>query len=314
MDTHTDELFIFDKPSKGQVDIHIGDCLAFLDTKIAEGFLFDAIVTDPPYEIGLHGKSWDSTGVAFSQELWTRLYKVLKPGGYVVAFAASRLYHEIAHAAQKADFRVMPMLTWEFPGGLPKPVNVAELFDRDNITDRQPIGYRKGSGFTTSNGTQGAQQRLTTKFPIYERGVSQESKDWTGYYYGNNCFKPAIEPILLAQKEPSEKRMIDNIRKHGVGALNLEAIKHYRNTDEWPNTIFRHSKARLKEHGSDHPSVKPVPLMEELCLLACPAGGHLLDPFAGTGTTGVAAMGHGFRTTLIEQNPAMEAVIRKRLT
>ena len=53
--------------------------------------------------------------------------------------------------------------------------------------------------------------------------------------------------------------------------------------------------------------------MEDLCLLACPTGGSILDPFAGTGTTGVAASRLGFSCTLIEQNPEMEAVIRRRL-
>ena len=40
----------------------------------------DAIVTDPPYELGFMGKSWDSSGIAYSVELWQECLRVLKPG------------------------------------------------------------------------------------------------------------------------------------------------------------------------------------------------------------------------------------------
>ena len=318
MNCHVEPLeFVFESKSKlleiGTVALHIGNCLDILDQNIKAGIQYDAIVTDPPYEIALHNKGWDSTGIAFSGALWSRLHSVLKPGGYVVAFGASRFYHHLAIAAETAGFTILPMLQWEFPSGLPKPVNISELFDRDNIEDRQPLGYRKGSGFTVANGRQGAQQRLTTDFPVYARGVSQESKAWLGFYYGNNAFKPAFEPILLAQKPPSEKRMIDNIRKHGVGALNLGGLKEHRASEEWPTPIFRHAKAKKADHASSHPSVKPLSLMEELCILACPPGGHILDPFAGTGTTGLAASLRGFQSTLLEQNPDMEEVIKRRM-
>jgi site-specific DNA-methyltransferase (adenine-specific) len=53
--------------------------------------------------------------------------------------------------------------------------------------------------------------------------------------------------------------------------------------------------------------------MQALCVLACPPGGHILDPFAGTGTTGAAAVREGYDATVIEMNPEMEAVIRDRV-
>ena len=309
-----DEFFQFGATTaRGNSIIHIGDCLSFLKEQVDRGVFYDAIVTDPPYEISLHGKEWDSTGIAFSNELWSLFYDALKPGGYVISFAASRFYHRVAIAAETANFRILPMLTWEFPNGLPKPVNVSELFDRDNVKDRKPIGYRSGSGFTTANEKHGAQQRITKQFPVYERGVSQEAKDWDGFYYGNNCLKPVFEPMIFAQKEPSEKRMIDNIRKHGVGALNLGAVKKMRDDDKWIDPIFRHPKATRKEHNSDHPSVKPVSLMKELCTLVCPPGGHVLDPFGGSGSTAVAAIECGFDCTIVEQNPEMEQIIKSRL-
>lgn len=53
--------------------------------------------------------------------------------------------------------------------------------------------------------------------------------------------------------------------------------------------------------------------MEDLCTLICPRGGRILDPFAGTGTTGVAAKRRGFDCVVIEQDAAMAAVIEERL-
>lgn len=296
---------------KPDITLHIDDCLKVLKNQLETGVQYDAIVTDPPYEIALHAKQWDNTGVAFSDELWSLFHKIVKPGGYVAAFAACRLYHRLAIAAENAGFTIYPFLIWKFDGGLPKPANVSELFDRDNIAEREIIGYRNGSGFTSANVVHGAQNRSKTKFPIYARHVSAEARQWKGWYYGVNCLKPALEPILLAQKAPECTRVIDNIRVHGTGALNLGALEE--RYGSWPTNILEHKKARKTEHQSNHPSVKTRSLMEDLCQMLCPPGGAILDPFAGTGSTGAAAKACGFDCTLIEQNPEMEEVIRRRI-
>jgi site-specific DNA-methyltransferase (adenine-specific) len=195
---------------------------------------------------------------------------------------------------------------------LPKPINLSELFDRDNLEEREVIGLRRGSGFTQANVDHGAQQRSHVKFVMHARNISPEAQDWQGYYYGVNALKPCLEPILLAQKPISTSRVIDNIRQWGTGALNVGALQE--RYGFWPGTILNHRKAEKAEHQSAHPSVKPTSLMEDLCLLLCPSGGRILDPFAGTGTTGVAARNKHFECVLIEQNPDMEPVIRRRLS
>lgn len=307
------DVFVFHEKviEKHRAELVAGDCLAALRQWQEDSTVFDAVVTDPPYEIALHGKEWDNTGIAFSQELWSGIYSVLKPGGFVAAFSATRLYHRLAVAIEDAGFKLYPFLSWQFPGGLQKPINLSELFDRENVPNREPIGWRKGSGYTTGNVKHGAQNRSGKLFPVYERLVSEEARQWEGYYYGVNAMRPTMEPIVLAQKPIAHDRMIDNVREFGTGALNIGALKE--RMGEWPGTILTHKKARQADHGSNHPSVKPVGLMEDLCLLACPAGGHILDPFAGTGTTGVAAQELGFRCTLVERNPEMQPVIQRRL-
>lgn len=314
----TDDIFTFDSPPISQISfthsstvkVKIGDCLNLIGN---EPNIYDAIITDPPYCIQLHRIKWDSTDISFSPNLWKQMYTVLKPGGFIAAFSATRLYHRLASAAEDAGFVIFPFLSWKFSNGLMKPTNVSEMFDRANLDQREIIGYRSGSGYTKANVIHGAQNRSTTKFPIYARHVSDEAQLWEGYYYGVNCMAPCMEPILLAQKPIDQPRAIDNIRKWHTGALNLGALKTYTGSGLWPSTILEYSKAKQGDHGSDHPSVKPLKLMEALCLMLCPSGGSILDPFAGTGTTGVAAERTGFSCTLIENNPAMESVIARRL-
>jgi site-specific DNA-methyltransferase (adenine-specific) len=65
--------------------------------------------------------------------------------------------------------------------------------------------------------------------------------------------------------------------------------------------------------GSKHPTVKPVELMRWLARLVTPPNGMILDPFAGTGTTGIAAIAESFRATLIEREDEYVADIRTRL-
>jgi DNA modification methylase len=296
---------------QGSATYYITECKEFLRNQKKAGVLYDAVVTDPPYEIGYMGKEWDSQGIAFSTEFWSLVYDVMKPGAFLGSFAAQRMYHRVAVAVEDAGFRIYPFLTWNFQLGLQKPVNVSELFDRDNVPDRKPIGWKNGSGYTTAKVKHGVQNLTKNKFPIYERDVSDEAKEWSGYFYGLNSFKPMSEPIVLAQKPVVHDRVIDNIREYRTGALNMKGLE--KRTGSWPTTILSHDKAKKKDHGSDHPSVKPVPLMEDLCVLLCPTGGHILDPFGGTGTTAQAAVQTGFSCTITEQNPEMESVIRNRL-
>lgn len=289
----------------------VGDCRDQLARLRDAGAAFHAVVTDPPYELGLHGKAWDATGITFDPDLWKMVFNVLRPGGYLAAFAAPRQYHRLAEAVEKAGFIVHPFLLWRSGNGLPKPVNLSELFDRENAPRRRILGQRQGSGFTTANVAHGAQSRTKLRFPMRRRGVSPEAREWAGYYYGLNTLKPDGEPILLAQRPIATRRMIDNIRQFGVGALNVGALRDRHGA--WPSTVIEARRTRRADHGSDHPSVKPLKLMEDLCLLLCPPGGSILDPFAGTGTTGVAATAHGFGYTLVERDPQMADVIAHRL-
>lgn len=78
--------------------------------------------------------------------------------------------------------------------------------------------------------------------------------------------------------------------------------------------FFYASKADSDDRiGSKHPTVKPLDLMQYLVRLVTPPKGVVLDPFAGTGTTGEAAWREGFSAILIEREPEYIADIERRI-
>lgn len=78
--------------------------------------------------------------------------------------------------------------------------------------------------------------------------------------------------------------------------------------------FFYTAKADAEDRlGSKHPTIKPIDLMRWLVRLVTPKGGLVLDPFAGSGTTGIAAQIEGCSAALIEREPSFAADIRTRL-
>jgi hypothetical protein len=74
------------------------------------------------------------------------------------------------------------------------------------------------------------------------------------------------------------------------------------------------AKSSRRERGkfNDHPTVKPLALMQYLCRLITPPKGKILDPFAGSGSTGVAALQEGFEFIGIEQDPHYVEIAERR--
>jgi site-specific DNA-methyltransferase (adenine-specific) len=90
--------------------------------------------------------------------------------------------------------------------------------------------------------------------------------------------------------------------------------KHFAGSEGSAARFFYTAKADSDDRlGSKHPTVKPVDLIQYLVRLVTPKGGLVLDPFAGTGTTGEACIREGMRATLIEREEEYQADIRRRL-
>lgn len=79
---------------------------------------------------------------------------------------------------------------------------------------------------------------------------------------------------------------------------------------DWRRTITRHDTLR---NGDHHPHQKPLSVVRWLVRLTTPPGGTVLDPFAGSGTTGVAALLEGRKAILIEREPGYCDMIRRRM-
>lgn len=106
----------------------VGDCLETLK-KIPDNSI-DSVVTDPPYELGFMGKSWDSTGIAFNVAVWKECMRVLKPGGHLLAFSGSRTYHRMAVAIEDAGFEIRDQIMWIYGSGFPKSMAIDKAIDK----------------------------------------------------------------------------------------------------------------------------------------------------------------------------------------
>ncbi len=381
--------------------ILIGDCREVLKTLPDESV--DSVVTDPPYELGFMGKSWDSTGIAYDVELWREVLRVIKPGGHLLAFGGSRTYHRMACAIEDAGFEIRDQIMWIYGSGFPKSLNVGKAIDKAAGIDRPVEGYKNSDRPNVVGKKGGSMSGEYTRRPITSPQTEQ-SKEWDGW---GTALKPAHEPICLARKPLSEKTVAANVLKWGTGALNIDDSRvsvedaEYQkncsgdrghagtreeglstnmtpgggsanNSGRFPANLildeeagkmvdeqsgirksgemkgfykgitkaksvcfgeFKHaernikansggasrffycSKASRKDRGQDnnHPTVKPIRLMEYLVRLVTPSKGLVLDPFAGSGTTCLAALRLGFKTIGIEANPEYAEIFASRL-
>ena len=93
-----------------------GDSLQVL--KMYPDGYFDSVVTDPPYGLKFMGHRWDCD--VPSVELWAECLRVLKPGGYLAAFAGTRTQHRMACRIEDAGFEIRDMIAWLYGSGFPK--------------------------------------------------------------------------------------------------------------------------------------------------------------------------------------------------
>lgn len=173
----------------------------------------DSIVTDPPYGLGEspdsyevmkswieHGyhevkgkgfmaKEWD----AFVPQpvIWKECFRILKPGGHLLAFSSTRTQDWMTMALRFAGFEINTSIYWVFASGMPKGLNVSKAIDKKYSTD----------------------DNLTKS--VYD------AMKWEGW---NSQLKPAVEPITVARK-PMIGNIVDNVLKYGTGTFNVNACR-----------------------------------------------------------------------------------------
>lgn len=109
------------------VELHLGDCLdVFRNLKDSS---IDSIVTDPPYGISFMGAKWDYD--VPSCEIWTECLRVLKPGGYLLAFSGTRTQHRMAVRIEDSGFEIRDIIAWVYGCGMPKSMDVGKSISKD---------------------------------------------------------------------------------------------------------------------------------------------------------------------------------------
>lgn len=303
----------------------------------------DAIVTDPPYELGFMGKSWDSTGIAYSVELWSECLRVLKHGGHLVAFSGSRTVFPMGVAIAESGFEVRDMISWIYTSGFPKSLDIYKHTDKDEY---------KGWGTALKPAQEPAVLARKPIDPdcssiaenVLKWGTGAINIDAGRFAYGNDCWfgdseKPHWE--IGSNRNGYSFKSSSDIRTEPPSEIG-----------RWPANVFQCSKPQRseKEQGLDHltgktgaeathrkegsaglnnpragagrtadevknfhPTVKPIKLMRWLCRLLTPKGGTVLDPFLGSGTTAVSAILEGFNAVGCEMTDDYYPIIQGRV-
>jgi site-specific DNA-methyltransferase (adenine-specific) len=358
---------------------------------------FDSIVTDPPYGIEFLGKDWDkNTGV---METWNECFRVLKPGGHILAFSAARTYHNLATNIETAGFEIRDQIMWLYGSGFPKAQDMGKAIQKRQGVDE----YETAPRGAYKDGTNRNSYEINASYKgVMVKPTSPEAKQWSGW---KTALKPAHEPIVMARK-PFKGSCLDNVLKHGVGAMNIDesrvptseiiqggttnkkaSSKQYDDANsyfinapsqQWtqedkgryPSNVigeipdyqqyfycpkvsraerhigFEKNNENLdhistkvtsggnyrstnnlhptetspeiyteptKSVGNNHPTVKPVELMKYLIKLVTPKGGKVLDPFSGSGSTGMACVELGYEYTGCELDPEYIEIAMKRI-
>ena len=247
------------KKNEASFRFYHSDALSILRT--LEDNSIDSICSDPPYGLGqapdavamlkgwlspmarytpeasggFCGASWDN--FVPQPNLWKEVLRVLKPGGYIACFAGTRTVDLMGLSLRIAGFEPVDLISWHYGQGFPKSMSISKAFDKDLGLEREVVGVKPGHeefvGRTTTghlefkDATEGFDrpwmhdEEKREAYHMETAPASKEAKKWEGY---GTQIKPATEPILIMRK-PLEGTYVQNIRKWGVGALNIDTSR-----------------------------------------------------------------------------------------
>ena len=346
-----------------------GDCIEEMQKLIDDGKQVDSVVTDPPYHLtsiverygkegsapakdrdglyqrqarGFMGKEWDGGDIAFRKETWELAYKLLKPGGHLLAFSGSRTYHRMAVAIEDAGFEIRDQIMWLYGSGFPKSLNIGDGWGTALKPAHEPIVMAKKrlEGTNKQNkdkyGTGGINidecriEGNDAKYPDTNpdfRDQGKKSKEAIG-----------IDKLSFGQTQNVARKKVVRKSRSGDGVWTNENsgmkaegtefadadprgrfpanVMHGGLETEWAKYFYCPKTSKSERNNADkntHPTVKPVELMKYLCRLVTPKGGVVLDPFMGSGSTGMAAKDEGFDFIGIEKDEEYFKICESRI-
>lgn len=264
----------------------------------------DAIVCDPPYELkrdrrgaGFMGQTWDADSGAFDASTWTEIARVAKPGSWVAAFGGRRTWHRLACAIEDAGLEIRDTLLWGYTTGnvtakdttlkpVFEPIVLAQVPAAGSLAkavDTYGTGYLNIDASRIPYLDEADLARTLAKNPgrtdtvtsgVYGTNRAQQKVNVDGRHPSNIIID---DPDVLALLGDNQRFIVapKASRKERDLGLDVEGSTFLRNP---------------------HTAVKPVCVMEWLVGLLCPVAGIVLDPWIGSGTTGVASayMGRDF--------------------
>lgn len=376
--------------SEGDVRVMVGDCRERLP-ELPLGSV-DAVVADPPYELGFMDQAWDKRGVAFDPATWAAVLRVAKPGAYLLSFGGTRTYHRMACAIEDAGWEIRDMVEWLYGSGFPKnakvalkpahePICLARKPFRGSVaanvlthgTGALNIGScRVGTGAGGDrNGEASADRRYSEQAGDFAMLPGPRGGDARGRWPANLVLSHSPDCVPVGTRRVraitggtgNHDGAVYGARSNGgqpvrdyADADGLETVETWECSPGCPvaeldrqsgtltsgfmaagtereglgyrggrgsrvrndtigdtggaSRFFYVAKASASERSAGlppgqrnkHVTVKPIALMRWLCRLVTPPGGVVLDPFAGSGTTLIAAQLEGFGAIGIEQD------------
>ena len=285
-----------------------------------------------------HGHAPDrSENVAF-QEAMTPVFgealRVAKPGAYLLAFGSPRTFHRLACAIEDAGWMPRDTIMWVYSQGYPKGLNVSKAFERRGDTELA----ERWAGWN-SQLKPAFEPILVAQKPLDGTIVHNVSEWGVGAMNIDACRVPSEQgggrfPANLVHDGSDEVRSCFPEAKGQQGDLRAGIPKRtgvcygdFPPTNEHMKRVesdtsaarfFYCAKATKKDRNSggvtnDHVSVKPNALMRWLVRLVCPQGGMVLDPFMGSGSTGVACMQEGMSFVGVEMDPHYCDIAKARI-
>lgn len=263
---------------------------------------------------GFMGKSWDS--FVPGPATWREVYRVLKPGAHGLVFAGSRTQDLMAMALRLAGFEIRDTLFWLYGSGFPKSLDLGDGLGTALKPAYEPIILiRKPTDGTIKNnldtwGTGGINidgcrvgdellspaTRGVSKIGTFENADGNITPARVGRWPANIMHDGCLEDETWSRYFYCPKTSKAD-RNEGCEHLEYMAggdMTGGRAEDSAGLISPRAGAGRTAGAINHHPTVKPTALMQYLCRLVTPAGGTILDPFLGSGSTGKAAVLEGF--------------------
>jgi site-specific DNA-methyltransferase (adenine-specific) len=297
---------------------------------------------------GFMGKVWDGGDVAFRPETWAAALRVAKPGAHLLAFGGTRTFHRLTCAIDDGGWEIRDCLMWLYGSGFPKSKNLAGDWDgwgtalkpawEPIVMARKPFnggvaanvaahgtgalnidGCRidSGSDYSSLSVTQGGNRGMD--FGMGRREFKPASGRWPANLIHDGSDEVVSMFPSVASGKPSGTKAGGQGNAFGfiAGGIPVTGYGDAGSAARFFYVPKASSSDRNRGIGvgdrNHHPTVKPTELMQYLIRLVTPPRGTVLDIFAGSGTTGLAADFEGCDSVLIELDPANADIARRRI-